>query len=97
MTRTSIGLVAAAGLCIAFGAQAQRVQVYGLLDMAAGSFHNAGAAKTWRADSGGMSTSYLGVGGSEDLGGGLRARYAIEHFLRLDNGLAGRVDGDPFW
>ncbi len=73
------------------------LNVYGLLDMSAGQFQAAGAQKVWKADSGNMSTSYLGFKGSEDLGGGLRAKFAIEHFLRLDQGAAGRFNGDAFW
>ena len=71
--------------------------IYGLMDMSVGRFQAAGAQKVWKADSGNMSTSYIGVKGSEDLGGGLRARFAIEHFLRLDQGGAGRFNGDAFW
>ena len=71
--------------------------IYGLMDMSVGQFQAAGAQKVWKADSGNMSTSYIGVKGSEDLGGGLRARFAIEHFLRLDQGGAGRFNGDAFW
>ena len=88
---------AAAGLCIAFGAQAQPVQVYGLLDMSAGQFQNAGESKVWRAESGHLSTSYIGFRGTDDLGGGLKAKFAIEHFLRADTGQAGRFNGDAFW
>lgn len=93
---------ASAGLCLGLGAfttawaQAS-VNVYGLLDMSVGQFQAAGAQKVWKADSGNMSTSYLGFKGSEDLGGGLRARFAIEHFIRLDHGAAGRFNGDAFW
>lgn len=93
---------ASAGLCLGLGAfttawaQAS-VNVYGLLDMSVGQFQAAGAQKVWKADSGNMSTSYLGFKGSEDLGGGLRARFAIEHFIRLDQGAAGRFNGDAFW
>ena len=38
--------------------------------------------------------SFLGVRGSEDLGGGLRAVYRLESYLRVDTGAAGRDDGD---
>ncbi|MCX7271716.1 MAG: porin [Burkholderiales bacterium] len=45
-------------------------------------------------ESGGMSTSYWGFAGSEDLGGGLKAVFAVEGFLRLDVGNSGRFNGD---
>ena len=85
-------------LALTLGAQAQSsVTAYGLLDMSAGQFQSAGSLKTWRAESGGMSTSHLGFKGSEDLGGGVSANFAIEQYLRLDSGAAGRFDGDGFW
>jgi predicted porin len=82
---------------VAGGVQAQNVQLYGLLDAAAGRFQAAGTPRVWRVDNGGMTTSFLGVKGSDDLGGGLRAKFAIEHFLRADTGQAGRFNGDAFW
>jgi predicted porin len=50
------------------------VVAYGLLDMSAGSFEPPAAPRVWRAESGGMTTSFFGVRGTEDLGGGLSAR-----------------------
>jgi predicted porin len=74
------------------------VSAYGLMDMSAGQFQTVGSAtKVWRAQSGNMTTSFLGFKGSEDLGGGLKGVVAIEHFLRLDEGAAGRFNGDAFW
>ena len=100
----SFKLIATActGLCLGLAAftpawAQSSVNAYGLLDMSVGQFQAAGERKVWKADSGGMSTSYLGFKGTEDLGGGLRARFAIEHFIRLDQGAAGRFNGDAFW
>lgn len=74
------------------------VSVYGLLDVAAGQFQVAGGPKIKRLDSGNFSTSYLGFKGSEDLGGGLKANFALESFLLVDAGTAGRVNNvDGFW
>lgn len=73
------------------------VQIYGLLDVSAGQFQNAGGLKVKRLDSGNFSTSHIGFRGTEDLGGGLRAGFTLETFLRLDNGGAGRADVDTFW
>jgi len=44
-----------------------------------------------------MTTSWIGLNGSEDLGGGLRALWRMEHFLQADTGSAGRFNGDAFW
>jgi len=87
-----------AGAALAHAAQAESsVTAYGLMDMSVGQFQAAGGSRVWRADSGGMSTSHLGFRGSEDLGGGVRANFAIESFLRLDSGAAGRFGADSFW
>jgi predicted porin len=95
-TFAPLAIALAAVLCSAAHAQSN-AEMYGLLDMGAGQFQSAGADKTWRADSGNMTTSYIGLRASEDLGGGLKARVQIEHFLRLDTGLPGRFNGDAFW
>lgn len=101
MTPTLRLLAAAASvalLSLSAGARAQSsVQLYGLLDMSAGTFQTPGAARVWRAESGSMTTSFIGFRGTEDLGGGLRAKFAINHFLRVDSGASGRFDGDAFW
>lgn len=92
--------LAVATLALGFSAvtSAQsNVTIYGLLDMSVGQFQNSGASKVWKAESGNMSTSYLGFKGTEDLGGGLKAKFAFEHFLRVDSGSAGRFNGDAFW
>lgn len=44
-----------------------------------------------------MTTSFIGVKGNEDLGGGMSAVFAIESFMRNDTGSAGRFDADTFW
>jgi predicted porin len=99
MTR-SLGPLATAAAALALlssAAQAQNVQLYGLLDASAGSFQSPGGKRIWKSESGNMSTSFIGFKGSEDLGGGLTAKFAIDHFLRLDSGSAGRFNGDAFW
>src|SRR5690606_27424732 len=39
----------------------------------------------------------VGVSGTEDLGGRLKAVFQLEAFLRNDTGAAGRFDGEAFW
>jgi predicted porin len=90
--------LAAASLCLSASALAQSsVSLYGLVDVSAGQFQDAGASKVKKAQSGNMSTSHLGFKGLEDLGGGLKAKFAIESFLRADTGESGRFGGDVFW
>ncbi|MGC4078109.1 MAG: porin [Rubrivivax sp.] len=88
---------AAALLCVGLAQAQSNVNIYGLMDAAVGSFQMAGADSTSKVQSGNMTTSYIGFGGSEDLGGGLKATFAIEHFLQADAGTAGRFVGDKFW
>jgi predicted porin len=97
VNKTITTLAGAAALLAATVAQAQSVSAYGLIDMSAGRFQNVDGEKIWKAENGAMTTSFLGFRGSEDLGGGLKAKFAIEHFFRADSGSAGRFDGDAFW
>lgn len=93
---------ATAGCTLALAAPASaqtNVTLYGLMDAYVG--HVSDTLPTKLSDtvvgSGGMTTSFFGIRGSEDLGGGLRAVFALESFLRLDNGNPGRFNTDPFW
>jgi predicted porin len=76
---------------------ASSITLYGLIDMSAGRFQDAGAARTLRAESGKMTTSFLGFKGTEDLGGSLKLKFALEHYLRADTGSVGRNSADAFW
>jgi predicted porin len=95
---------AAAGLAVgslvfAGSACAQTsAQVYGVLDMWAGrsAFSGAGPATT-AVNSGGIQTSYWGFGGSEELGRGAKAIYAVEGYFQLDTGTAGRTPTDAMF
>lgn len=91
-------VVAGLGLGLAGSAMAQGngVQLYGLVDAFVGQEKTA-AGSAMRVDSGGMTTSFWGVKGTEDLGGGLKAVFNLEAFLTNDNGGAGRFPGDPFF
>ncbi|MDP9902459.1 porin [Variovorax ginsengisoli] len=81
--------------------QAQ-VQLYGTVDASVGTVSaqppgapNAPITKTTGVHSGTLQTSYFGMRGSEDLGGGLTASFVLESFFRVDNGASGRFDGNP--
>lgn len=91
-------LIAAAALAALAGpASAQTVSLYGLVDMSVGSFQAAGESKLKAAENGKMTTSHIGFAGTEDLGGGLKAKFALESFLRADTGKSARFDTDVFW
>lgn len=89
---------AAVSLCTCAGAFAQSsVTAYGLVDVSVGSYQSAGGTRNKAVNSGDMTTSFLGFKGTEDLGGGVKAIFALEHFFRPDTGEAARFTGDGFW
>ena len=92
-------LVAVAALLAAAGAaQAQSsVKLYGMVDMSVGSFETAGGDRTTEVASGRMMTSYFGLSGSEDLGGGLKAEFVLESFLAADTGSNVTNNAGGFW
>lgn len=91
ITGTAIG-----GLCSPAQAQSQ-AQIYGLLDVSAGSTQLAGAAKTSGVFNGSMTTSFWGIKTQEDLGGGWGAASQMESFMQVNNGSAGRSTADAYW
>jgi predicted porin len=98
-------LVAVAALMAVTGAaQAQSsVKLYGYVEAAFGSYETAhvkgASARTTQVSSGNMMTSFIGFSGSEDLGGGLKAEFALESFLATDSGqyLANNNGATGFW
>lgn len=80
--------VAAAALLAAFAAQAQsQVSIYGNLDVAVGRFDAPNNDKAVTAvESGVLRESYIGFKGQEDLGGGLKAFFALESSIGVDTG-----------
>jgi predicted porin len=55
------------------------------------------ATSQTKINSGGMTTSWWGMMGSEDLGGGLKAGFALTAFMRDDTGESGRFTGDTMF
>jgi len=88
---------AAAALLPSAGAFAQNAILYGVIDASAAHVRPTGGPGRDQLDNGNLQRSFFGVRGSEDLGGGLRAVFKLESYLRIDTGNAGRVDGDAFW
>lgn len=82
----------------ALSAHAQPVEIYGLIGVYAGSIKRSGESDSVRVlNSGGLQTSYIGFRGSEDLGGGTKAIFALESFFRADTGEQGRNQADPLF
>lgn len=74
-----------------------QVSIYGLVDAYVGSMRRSGAQRTSAVNSGGMNTSFWGLRGQEDLGGGLQAFFTLESFFQVDAGSAGRNSTDPYF
>jgi predicted porin len=92
-----VALLAAMGMGGTAAAESS-VELYGLVDAWAGATKMPGDLDhTWTQGGGGMSTSYWGLKGSEDLGGGTQAIFKMEGFFRPQTGQAGRFDGDHFF
>jgi predicted porin len=82
-------LAAAIATAVAAPAMAQNVSVYGTLDIGMVNTSNTGGVSTSSATSSRLSSSVLGFKGSEDLGGGLKAEFALEGSLNPVNGQLG--------
>ena len=96
MKNTFIALAAALACSGAAYAQSN-VQLTGLVDMYAGSMKAPGGERSGQVGSGGMTTSWWGLKGTEDLGSGLKADFNLTAFFRGDTGTPGRFNGDPFF
>lgn len=89
---------AVAGACAAPAFAQTNVTVTGLVDTFAGSMRMAGDANSRAVvDSSGMTTSWFGFKGTEDLGGGLKANFALTSFIKTDTGAQGRFPGDTLF
>lgn len=98
MKKHSLALCAIAALCSGAVQAQSSVQLMGLLDAYVGSKRMAGdPGRASVLNSGGMTTSWYGFKGTEDLGGGLKANFALTAFLQVDSGTPGRFAGDPYF
>jgi predicted porin len=93
-TACAIGLVGAIASPVAAWAQSS-VTVFGIMDLALRRVSNDGVDSLTSMASGGNATSRLGFRGVEDLGGGLSARFHLEHGLLADSGTA--AVSNTFW
>lgn len=89
-------LVIAISAAVALPAMAQSsVEVTGLVDNYVGSMKYSGdTGRTNSVNSGGLTTSWFGFKGTEDLGGGLKAKFNLTSFFRADTGASGRFNGN---
>jgi predicted porin len=89
MNRHSIAL-GALGLAASAASAQSHVSLYGILDAAVEHLGNVGASgrslTRMPGLTGGILASRLGVRGAEDLGGGLKAVFAVEQGFGLDGG-----------
>ncbi|MBS0390319.1 MAG: porin [Proteobacteria bacterium] len=76
------------------GAWAQSITLSGLVDAYVGSMQSSGSKRVSAVNSSGMSTSWWGMEGREDLGGGLKAEFKVGGYLRNDTGATGRFNGN---
>lgn len=94
-------LVAAAALVAVAGVAHADVKLYGYVEAAVGSYETAHVkgtpSRVTQVNSGDMMTSFIGFAGSEDLGGGLKAEFALESFLSADNGNYLSNNHGGFW
>jgi predicted porin len=89
----------AAGLMVLSGTAAAQssVTLYGVVDAWAGSKKALGGKQTWMEGNGGLTASYWGMRGTEDLGGGYSAIFDLESYFSIQNGSVGRFAGDGFF
>jgi predicted porin len=102
MIRKSHGVAFAALALAASGAFAQStVKLYGYVDagLASGqAAHESGSSKSVTTiSSGNIMTDYFGLAGTDDLGGGLTAGFALESFLDVSSGQTLGNNGGGFW
>lgn len=91
----SLALFLSGALCAVPASAQSQITVMGGVDAFAGSLKNSGdTAHQTVVGSGGMTTSWFGFKGSEDLGRGLRAEFFLTGFFQTDTGTSGRFGGD---
>jgi predicted porin len=86
------------GLLVTNSAHAQSsVQLYGQVDEWVGDQKFPDGKGAAEVSGGGMSASYWGLKGAEDLGNGYKAIFTLEGFFMAQNGEYGAFKGDTFF
>ncbi|MGL4576216.1 MAG: porin, partial [Burkholderiaceae bacterium] len=92
--KKSLLAVAVFGALASAGAQAQTsVTLFGVVDAAVARISASGGANRTGMTNSGLNSSRLGVRGTEDLGGGLKAGFWIEGQLQNDTGTGNATGG----
>ena len=97
MKKSSLLFACTAALAAGQAFAQSGVTISGTVDVWAGARELSGGTRSTRVDSGGMTTSQLNFSGAEDLGGGMKAEFALGMFLRADSGDFGRFAGDAYF
>ncbi len=90
MSKASLGCSAAIVVLAAVAAKpaCAEVTLYGILDTFVGYTNAGGKGAQTAMQSGGLYASRVGIRGSEDLGGGMRATFDLENGILTNNGAA---------
>lgn len=83
-------IVLSAGLLAESAFAQSSVQLYGILDSFVGEKKALGGHTAVLAGNGGMTSSFWGIRGSEDIGGGTSVIFALESYVNIQNGQYGR-------
>lgn len=99
LTSCAVGMAGLMWMLGAGNASAQsNVQVNGAIDLYQGSMKRSGEpGRTSVINGGGMTTSWWGIKGSEDLGGGMQAQFNLSGYFRPDVGGSGRYNADTLF
>ena len=101
MNSTIRNVLAATIMCAALFANQclaqSSIDLYGQVDVWAGSLKFSGNQSAMVQQGGGMSTSYWGMKGTEDLGGGYQTIFCLESFFLPQSGTSGRFQGDSYF
>jgi len=95
-----MGVLAALGLAgVSSDACAQSsVQLYGIIGTYVGSVKKSGSTPAALVEGGGgLTTSFWGIRGTEDIGGGTSVIFTLESFFQPTTGAQGRTAADPYW
>lgn len=79
-------------------ASGQGVQIYGVVGLYVDRLERSNMADPLvQVGHGGLTTSFIGFRGQEDLGAGIKAIYSLESFFQSDTGALGRNASDPLF
>jgi predicted porin len=93
--RFALPAITLAAICWSGVAAAQSsVQLYGDVDAWVGAKKALGGKTAYQEGNGGMTASFWGMKGVEDLGNGYAAIFKLESYFSVQNGSSGRFAGD---